>query len=132
MFTQEMIFHLRSKVHTYFDLPRLVQQLKRIGITSYETFVTDFTTCYKGNTANEVVVPGTSSYTISNDTDTHILRDALFAYKQNLISGKDFYDSLARAGVHSFVVDTVNLYIEYYDKKHELLVHTTLPDVSQF
>ncbi|GGD27930.1 hypothetical protein GCM10011343_17670 [Flavobacterium orientale] len=60
MFTIEQIKAAHSKVKSGADFPAYIQDLKSIGITSYDAFVSDGRTIYKG--LNNFQVDSTPKY----------------------------------------------------------------------
>ena len=60
MFTIDQIHEAFSKVRSGADFPQFVQDLKRIGVTHYDNFVSDGRTIYYG--LNDFTLDGASKY----------------------------------------------------------------------
>ncbi|MGE5943390.1 MAG: DUF1398 domain-containing protein [Flavobacteriales bacterium] len=124
MFTVEQIKAAHSKVKSGADFPVYIQDLKKIGITYYETFVTDGHTDYYG--ANDYKITSSAKYeplVISDLCSDEQFKSNLKAHQQGKTNYPTFCEDSAKSGIEKWVVCMDKMTCTYYDKAgNEILV----------
>ncbi|MFT3822769.1 MAG: DUF1398 family protein [Chitinophagaceae bacterium] len=124
MFTVEQILAAHSKVRSGADFPAYIRDLKQLGVTSYETFVTDGHTDYYG--ANNYQTSSPAKYAALVITDKHNneqFKTDLKAHQQGKTDYPTFCNDCARSGVEKWAVSIDKMTCTYFDKgENEVLV----------
>lgn len=131
MFTVEQIKAAHAKVKTGADFPAYVQDLIKLGITNYETYVTDGHTDYVGK----------DGYAISSDNKYATLAIAdtanvvqfekdLKAHQKGNTDYATFCSDCARSGVEKWKVDLEAMTCTYYDKAGNDMLTEAIPEVQ--
>lgn len=124
MFTVEQIKAAHSKVKSGADFPAYIQDIKKLGVTFYETFVTDSHTDYYGT--NNYKTSSTAKYeslTIADTSDTEQFTIDLKAHQQGKTDYFTFCKDCAKSGVEKWSVCMDKMTCTYYDKAgNEILV----------
>lgn len=117
MFTIEQIKAAHSKVKSGADYPQYIQDLIKLGVIRYETYVTDGNTFYEG----------TNGYKITSGTKYGTLKIAAESNKSLFIinlkthqQGKSDYHTFciqcAESGIEKWAVDLAKMTCTYHDK----------------
>lgn len=124
MFTIEQIKIAHSKVKSGADFPAYIQEMKLLGVTAYEHFVSD----------GHIQYYGVDNFTIAADAkwpaveiaaagSSEKLKHALAVHQQGQTDYTTFCRQSAEAGVEKWVVDMIKMICTYYDKAaNEILV----------
>ena len=124
MFTIAQIKAAHSKVKSGADFPSYIQEMKSLGVTSYEHFVADGHIQYYG--ADEFKIAAAAKWRvveIANSGSTEKLKQALAIHQQGQTDYPTFCKEAAEAGVEKWIVDMVKMTCTYYDKAtNEMLV----------
>lgn len=124
MFTVEQIKAAHAKVRSGADFPRYIQDLKTIGVTHYETFVTDGHTDYYG--AKEYKASTTAMYatlSVAEAANTSQFRADLKAHQQGKTDYPTFCTDAAKSGIDKWEVHMEKSTCTYYNKAgNEILV----------
>lgn len=124
MFTIEQIKAAHAKVKSGADFPAYIQDLIKLGVKKYETFVTDGHTVYFDENNN--TVQSASRYeplAIAADCDGESFKADLKAHQQGKSDYPTFCKNSADCGVNKWVVDTGKMTCSYYDiHENEILV----------
>lgn len=124
MFTIEQIHQAFGKVKSGADFPQFVQDLKEIGVTHYDNFVSDGRTKYYGKT--DFTLDGESKYPemIVNDiSSSDSLKHAISIHQQGQTDYPTFCKQAADAGVEKWTTHMIEMTVTYLDKKgHKLTV----------
>lgn len=124
MFTLEQIKTAHSKVKSGADFPNYIQEIKMLGVTSYEHFVADGHINYCG--ANNFVISTDAKWDLINIAEkgsTEMLKHSLTIHQQGQTNYPTFCNQSAEAGVEKWVVDMAKMTCAYYDKTgFEILV----------
>lgn len=124
MFTIEDIKTAHSKVKSGADFPTYIQDIKKIGVTSYETYVTDEHADYYG--LGGYKTSGPSKYDvlkIADTSDVQQFKTDLKAHQQGQTNFPMFCNDCAKSGVEKWTVSMERMTCTYYDKSgNELLV----------
>ena len=124
MFTAEQIKSAHSKVKSGADFPAYIQDIKKLGVTYYETFVTDGHTDYFG--ANDYKTSSTSKYeklTIAEKSNIEQFKIDIKAHQEGKTDYLTFCDDCAKSGLEKWAVCMEKMTCTYYDKAgNEILV----------
>jgi uncharacterized protein YbcV (DUF1398 family) len=130
MFSLQQIQTAHAKVKSGADFPAYVQEMKSLGVTTYEHFVDDGHIQYIGENDftlsapakwEAIKVPGTAS--------TQKLKDALTIHQQGQTGYPTFCQQSADAGVEKWTVDMMQMTCTYYDKAGNPMLVETIPEI---
>lgn len=124
MFTVEQIKVAHSKVKSGADFPAYIQDIKKLGVTFYETFVTDGHTDYYGANSYKTISPAKyGALSIAEISKTDEFRADLKAHQQGKTDYLTFIGMCARFGIEKWAVCMEKMTCTYYDKAgNEILV----------
>lgn len=117
MFTLEQIKVAHSKVKSGADFPAYIQDLKKLGVTTYETFVADGHSEYNG--IKNYKISSTSIYEmlpIANSSTPEQFKADLKAHQQGKTDYPTFCNDCAKSGIEKWVVCLQKMTCTYYDK----------------
>ena len=124
MFTVDQIKQAHSKVKSGADFPAYIQDIKKLGVTYYETFVSDGHTEYYG--ANDYTTSTIAKYDsqrISEASNTEQFKVDLIAHQQGKTNYPTFCNDCARSGIEKWAACMDKMTCTYYDKAgNEILV----------
>ena len=124
MFTVEQIKTAHSKVKSGADFPAYIQDIKKLGVTYYKTFVTDGHTDYYG--ANNYQTTSPAKYTalkIAETTNTEQFKVNLKEHQQGKTDYLTFIEMCSKFGIERWTVSMEKLTCTYFDKVgNEILV----------
>lgn len=128
MFTIEQIHKAFEKVKSGADFPQFVQDLKEIGVTHYDNFVSDGRTKYFGK--NDFTLDGVSKYTkieVNDIGSSDNLKHAILIHQQGQTDYPTFCKQAAEAGVEKWTTHMVEMTVTYLDKKGQKLTIEAIP-----
>lgn len=124
MFTVEQIKAAHSKVKSGADFPAYIREIKKLGVTFYETYVTDGHTDYYG--ANDYKTTAPARYdkmAIAETANTPKFKTDLKEHQQGKTDFLTFIGMCATSGVAKWVVCMDKMTCTYYDQaENEILV----------
>ena len=124
MFTIEQIKQAHSKVKSGADFPAYIQEIKKLGVTYYETFVADGHTDYYG--ANTYKASSASRYDalpIAEVSGAEHFKADLKAHQQGKTDYLTFCKDCAKSGIEKWTVCMDKMTCTYYDRAgHEILI----------
>lgn len=124
MFTVEQIEKAHEKVKSGADFPKYIQEIKEMGVVSFETFVKDSHTEYFG--ANNFTTSSEAQYPdlkISETTNSKTFKTQLKAHQKGETDYFTFCKDCAENGIEKWIVDLNKMTCIYYDKSgNEILV----------
>ena len=129
MFTVEQIKSALSKVKSGADFPAYIQEIKKMGVTHYETFVSDGHTDYFG--ANEYKTSTTAIYhtlTIADIANTEQFKKDLKAHQEGKTDYLTFCSDCAKAGLEKWAVSMKEMTCTYFDKAGNKLLAEQIPE----
>lgn len=123
-FTVEQIKVAHSKVKSGADFPAYIREIKAMGVTSYETFVTDGHTVFSGENGYQTTSPAKyEALVISGKCDEEQFKVELKAHQQGKTDYITFIAMCARFGVEKWAVSMEKMTCTYFDKAgNEILV----------
>lgn len=128
MFTIEQIKAAHSKVKTGADFPNYIQDLIQLGVTSYDTFVTDGHTDYFGKAEYKASSPAKYDWlTIAEESNTEQFKTDLKAHQQGKTDYMTFCSDAAKSGVEKWIVCMDKMTCTYYDNAENEMLTEMIP-----
>ena len=128
MFTIEQIKAAHSKLKSAGDFPAYIQDLIKLGVTSYETYVADGHTDYSGK--DGYTISSDKKYTtltIADRANMSQFQSDLKAHQQGKTDYATFCSDCAKSGVEKWKVDINTMTCTYYDKAGNDILTETIP-----
>lgn len=117
MFTKEMIPAAQAKVKSGADYPRMVQELKDMGVRSYVHYVADGSNVYHGRDGHTITMSHQQErIPVAERPSAEMLRRSLLVHQQ----GKSDYPTLCQeagaAGVAKWTSHLEAMTVSYVDR----------------
>ncbi len=128
MFTDEQIKEAHIKVKSGADFPTYIQDLKKLGVTYYETFVADGHTDYYG--ANDYKTTSPAKYealAIAETSDEEQFKADLKAHQGGKTDYPTFCNDAAKSGVKKWAVCMDEMTCTYFDKSGSKILVEEIP-----
>lgn len=124
MFTAEQIKTAHSKVKSGADFPSYIQEIKSLGVTHYEAYVTDGHIDYHGPNGYTAKVPAKyESLVIAESAKNDDFKAELLAHQQGQTDFLTFIKMCAVYGIEKWTISMDKMTCTYYDKAgNEILV----------
>jgi uncharacterized protein YbcV (DUF1398 family) len=123
MFTVEQIKAAHSKVKSGADFPSYIREIKQMGVTHYEAYVSDGHIDYHGANHTAKVPEKYEPLTIANETNMEEFKSQLLAHQQGKTDYLTFIKMCADTGIEKWMIDMDKMTCTYYDKSgSEVLV----------
>jgi uncharacterized protein YbcV (DUF1398 family) len=129
MFTLEQIKTAHSKVKSGAHFPAYIKDLKKLGVSYYETFVFDGHTDYYG--ANDYQTSTTGNYStkgITETPDVEQFKADLKAHQQGKTDYPTFCNDTAKSGIYKWRVSIEKMTCAYYDKQGNEILIEQIPE----
>ncbi|MBK7172303.1 MAG: DUF1398 domain-containing protein [Bacteroidales bacterium] len=129
MFTIDDIKAAHSNVKSGADFPAYIQDIKKLGVTHYEAYVTDGHTDYFG--ANEYKTSSVARYdSLKIETSPGIeqFKADLLAHQQGKTDYMTFCSDCAKSGIEKWVVSLDKMICTYYDLAGKELLAEPIPE----
>jgi uncharacterized protein YbcV (DUF1398 family) len=124
MFTEKQIKDAHAKVQSGADFPNYIQEIKKLGVISFETWVKDSHTEYFGK--DDFSTTSDSQYSALHIAETSNKKefvDRLKIHQKGEADYVTFCKDCAENGIEKWVVDLHAMTCIYYDKTdNEILV----------
>jgi uncharacterized protein YbcV (DUF1398 family) len=128
MFTIDQIRQAHSKVKSGADFPGYVQEMKGLGVISYEHFVTDGHIQYFGAEGFTIAAPAKwPPREIAAEGEQEKLMDALIIHQQGQTDYPTFCKQAAETGVEKWIVNMARMSCVYYDQEGYELLAEAIP-----
>lgn len=117
MFTVAQIQSAHSKVKSGSDFPFYIKEIKSLGVTHYEAYVTDGHTDYHGGSNHTATV--TAKYapiTIADVPQIEKFKAELLAHQQGKTDYLTFIKMCAETGIEKWEICMDKMTCTYYDK----------------
>ena len=128
MFSILQIKEAHSKVKSGADFPNYVQDLKQLGVTKYDTYVTDGHTNYYGENNHRVqsefkypAIP------IAKESDAEKFKHYLKIHQLGQINYPAFCKHSAETGVEKWTVNMTQMTCTYYDTSNKDMLVEKIP-----
>lgn len=128
MFTIEEIKAAHAKVKSGADFPEYIKQLKKLGVTSYTTYVSDGRTLFDGTDDNHIT--SAAKYpvmSISSETNAGEFKEKLKAHQIGQTDYLTFCNNCATNGVEKWVVNTIDMTCIYYNTADNEVLTEQIP-----
>lgn len=124
MFTVEQIKAAHGKVKSGADFPAYIQDIKKLGVTFYETYVLDGHTDYYGENDYKSSSPAKyDALNIAEVSNVEKFKTDIKAHQQGKTDYPTFCNDCAKSGIEKWVVNICKMTCIYYDKAgNEILV----------
>ena len=128
MFTIEQIELAHKKVKSGADFPKYIQEIKRIGVTAFETWVNDSHTEYFGkNEYRTKSLPQYENLLIANNSDKEKFSHYLKMHQQGETDYFTFCKDCAETGIEKWFVCLDEMTCVYYDKTGRKILVEEIP-----
>lgn len=129
MFTLEQIEQAHDKVKSGADFPKYIQEIKKLGVTAFETWVNDSHTEYLGiNEYRTKSKPQYDELVISETSDKVKFSIYLKNHQQGKTDYYTFCKDCAETGIEKWVVSIDKLTCTYYDKSGKEILIEQIPE----
>jgi uncharacterized protein YbcV (DUF1398 family) len=129
-----MIFELKeikeahSRVKSGADFPKYVQDLIRLGVKKYDSFVSDGHTVFFGEDNYQIQSePKYPQLNIANISDKERFKHYLKNHQRGLTDYPEFCNDSAETGVEKWTVDMTKMTCTYYDKLNNKMLEEQIP-----
>lgn len=129
MFTVEQIEKAHKKVKSGADFPKYIQEIKQMGVVSFEIWVKDSHTEYAGK--NGYKISSKSQHperSIANDADKDKFISCLKIHQQGKTDYYTFCTHCAETGIERWVVDLDAMTCIYFDKAGNEILKENIPN----
>lgn len=128
MFTVEQIENAHDKVKTGADFPNYIQEIKKMGVKSFETWVKDSHTQYFGeNDFTTTSEPQYETLIIADDSDKEKFVKQLKSHQRGETDYMKFCQDCAETGIEKWIVDLDKFTCIYYDKAGNEILLEEIP-----
>jgi uncharacterized protein YbcV (DUF1398 family) len=129
MFTAEQIKAAHSKVKSGADFPSYIQEIKKLGVTHYEAYVTDGHTDYHGANNHTARMPEKyEPLAIADTAKMEKFRAGLLAHQQGKTDYLAFIHMCAETGVEKWEICIDKMTCTYFDKAGNEILIEEIPD----
>ena len=124
MFTVEQIKAAHNKVKSGADFPSYIKEIKSLGVTHYEAYVTDGHIDYHGANNYTAKVPAKyNPLEIANVSKAEEFKAVLVDHQQGKTDFLTFIKMCAAFGIEKWAISMDQMTCSYYDKaENEILV----------
>ena len=128
MFTIEQIKAAHSKVKSGADFPEYITDIKQLGVTGYETYVSDGHTDYYGENNFKSSTPAKyDALIISESSNAEQFRNDLKAHQCGETNYPTFCSDCAKSGTEKWIVSMNQMACTYYDKNRKEILVEAIP-----
>jgi len=128
MFTIQQIEEAHSKVKSGEDFPLYIDEIKKLGVIAFETFVIDSHTKYTGVNDFKIESKGIYDYkSIVDQSNSKKFTDYLKSHQHGETDYFQFCDDCAETGVEKWIVDLQAMTCTYYDKLDNAILTESIP-----
>lgn len=128
MFTIDQIKTVHSKVKSGADFPNYIQDIIKLGVSSYETFVHDGHTVFRGKGDYQISSPPKyDPLAVADKSNNQKFQSDLKAHQQGKTDYPTFCKQSAENGVEKWAVDTNKMTCTYYDKGGNKMLTEIIP-----
>ncbi|WP_028665985.1 DUF1398 domain-containing protein [Runella zeae] len=116
MFSIDQIKEAHSKVKSGADFPAYIQEIKALGVTFYETYVSDGHTTYWGiNDYQTSTYPKYEPLTVASQTHQESFQMQLKEHQQGKTDYMTFVEMCAQTGIEKWAVCIDKMTCTYFD-----------------
>lgn len=128
MFDLKEIKEAHAKVKTGADFPKYIQELIKLGVKKYNTYVSNGRTVYFGDDKYEIKSERKyATLTIANISDKERFKHFLKSHQRGQTDYPTFCNNAAATGVEKWTVDMSLMTCTYYDKLNSKMLEEKIP-----
>ena len=117
MFTAEQVKAAHSKVKSGADFPAYIKEIKSLGVTHYETYVTDGHMDYHGANDKAAKIPAKyAPLSIADFPERDEFKAGLSAHQQGKTDFLTFIRMCATTGIEKWEISIGKMTCTYFDK----------------
>lgn len=127
-FTLDQLKAAHTKVKSGADFPNYIQEISKLGIKSYETFVADGHTVFSGE--NQFQLTSAEKYPqqeIANTSSPEVFKAQLKTHQNGGSDYLSFTKQCAASGIAKWIVSIEEMTCTYYDKTGAEILVETIP-----
>ena len=129
MFTVEQIKTAHGKVKSGADFPAYIQEIKQMGVTHYEAYVTDGHTDYHGGSDYTVTVPAKyEPLVIADVPNLEVFKSELIAHQQGKTDYYTFIHMCAETGIEKWEICLNQMTCTYFDLAGKVVLVEQIPE----
>lgn len=128
MFTAEQLMAAHSKVRSGADFPAYIREIRALGVTHYETFVSDGHIVYYGNGNSATVPPKYSPIVIAGQADVTSFRSELTAHQKGETDFMHFIRRCADVGIDRWQISMAAMTCTYFDAAGNEMLIERIPE----
>ncbi|MBL7813872.1 MAG: DUF1398 domain-containing protein [Saprospiraceae bacterium] len=129
MFTVEQIKAAHSKVKSGADFPSYIQEIKALGVTHYEAYVSDGHIDYHGANNYTIQVPAKyDSLAIADIAQSEDFKAELVAHQKGKTDFLTFIKMCAIFGIEKWAIRMDEMTCTYYDKAANKILVEQIPE----
>jgi uncharacterized protein YbcV (DUF1398 family) len=129
MFTLEQIHKAHESVKSGADFPRYIQEIKKLGVTGFDTWVRDSSSDYFGEKGFKISSQAMyEPLHIELGANAKGFENSLKVHQQGKTDYYTFCKDCATNGVEKWTVDINALTCIYYDRQGKELLKESIPD----
>jgi uncharacterized protein YbcV (DUF1398 family) len=129
MFTVEQIKGAHSKVKSGADFPSYIREIKLLGVTHYEAYVTDGHIDYHGANGYTAKVPAKyEPMGIAGTANKEEFKAELFAHQQGKTDFLTFIKKCALLGIEKWTISMDKMTCTYYDMAGNEILVEAIPE----
>jgi uncharacterized protein YbcV (DUF1398 family) len=130
MFNLNEVREAHKLVKSGADFPKYVQQLIRLGVKKYNTYVSDGRTVFFGEDDYEIQsLPTYAKLTIANISDKERFKHFLKSHQRGQTDYPTFFNNAAATGVEKWTVDMSHMTCTYYNKLNIKMLEEKIPSL---
>lgn len=128
LFTTEQLIAAHGKVKSGADFPSYIKEIKKLGVTHYETYVTDGHIDYHGGDRHTAKVPAKyAPLLIADTTQYETFTSALLAHQQGKTDFLTFITMCANTGIEKWKISMEKMTCTYYNKAGDIVLVEPIP-----
>lgn len=129
MFTLEQIQSAHSKVKSGSDFPAYVKEIKLMGVTRYEAYVTDGHIDYHGVNNYTLTVPAKyEPLVVAVTPKIEVFKVGLLAHQQGKTDFITFIRMCAKTGIEKWEICINEMTCTYFDKAANKILREQIPE----
>lgn len=131
MFTIAEIKTAESKIKTGADFPQFIKEIKDLGVTRNDVYISNGLSIYFNN-EDQAVQASPDEYpvlVINDEPSVNKLKHALEVHQRAETNYLTFCKQAADAGVEKWVIDVANMTCTYLDSEQNELIKEKIPTV---
>ena len=115
MFTADQIKTAHSKVKSGADFPAYIREIKALGVTHYEAYVSDGHIDYHGENTFAKIPAKYDALSISKNSNEEQFKEQLLAHQQGKTDFLTFIKMCAIFGIEKWEINMNKMTCTYYD-----------------